>query len=230
MRHARPQAVGWARSRKRLGSPGATSGLPDAIAYNSPMIRRAAIADVPALGKIINDAAEYGQMLHRSWAYLYEHVRDFHVAVDDASQQVVGVCGLNIIWATMAEVYALAVSPACRGQGIGRRLVLSCIDEAEELGIARLMALTYERSFFAKLGFVVVDRQSLPLKVWSECVRCAKNQACDEIAMVRELDEVPAITAPPPDAPPPGEYEVPVVLTAGTRPLGEQREKMDEAH
>src|SRR5690606_23948784 len=85
------------------------------------------------------------------------------------------------------EVYALAVAPQWRGKGIGRRLVLSCVDEAEELGLQRLMTLTYEQRFFERCGFHVVDRQNLPLKVWSECIRCPKNQACDEIAMIREL-------------------------------------------
>ena len=172
------------------------------------MIRPAGIRDVPAFGKIINDCAEYGLMLHRSLADLYENVRDFVVAVED--EQVVGVCGLKIVWANLAEVYALAVAPSFRGRGIGKQLVLHVIDQAEELGVRRLMTLTYEREFFLRCGFHVVDRQSLPLKVWSECARCPKNQACDEIAMIRVL-EVPEISPPTPEAPAPA-YEVPVPL------------------
>jgi amino-acid N-acetyltransferase len=184
------------------------------------MIRHAGIQDIPALGKIINDCAEYGLMLHRSLSYLYEHVRDFHV--EEEQGQVVGVCGLNIVWANLAEVYSLAVAPSFRGRGLGRRLVLSCVDEGEELGIRKLMTLTYEKNFFAKLGFEVIDRQQLPLKVWSECIRCAKNQACDEIAMIRVIEEVPEVAAPrPPD---PGVYEVPVTLAMSAV----KRPRMDE--
>ena len=172
------------------------------------MIRHAGIQDVRSIGRIINDAAEYGLMLHRSWQELYENVRDFQVAIEN--DQVVGVCGLKIVWANLAEVYALAVAPQWRGKGIGRRLVLSCVDEAEELGIQRLMTLTYEQRFFERCGFHVVDRQNLPLKVWSECIRCPKNQACDEIAMIREL-EVPEIEGFK-DEPPSTHYEVPVTL------------------
>ena len=186
------------------------------------MIRRAGIQDVPAFGKIINDCAEYGLMLHRSMSYLYEHIRDFHVAVD--ADKVVGVCGLNIVWANLAEVYSLAVAPDYRGRGLGRTLVLSCVDEGEELGIRRLMTLTYEKDFFAKLGFEVVDRQQLPLKIWSECVRCSKNQACDEIAMIRVLDEVPEIAIVQPDQAVSGPYEVPVTLAMSAL----RRPKMDE--
>ena len=178
------------------------------------LIRHAGIQDVRALAKIINDCAEYGLMLHRSLADLYENVRDFQVAV--LSDTVVGVCGLKIVWSNLAEVYALAVAPEHRGQGIGRQLVLSCIDEAEELGIARLMTLTYEKKFFERCGFSVVDRQNLPLKVWSECVRCPKNQACDEIAMIRQLEveEIESHRDPPPALTDEG-VPVPVIIRGG---------------
>ena len=177
------------------------------------MIRRATVQDVPELGKIINDCAEYGQMLHRSHAYLYEHLRDFHVA--DLDERVEGVCGLNIVWANLAEVYALAVAPAARGRGLGRELVEACIGEAQQLGVRRTFSLTYERVFFEKIGFGVVDRQQLPLKVWSECVRCMKNQSCDEIAMVLELLDVPETAAPHPAAPPRDSFVVPVTIKVG---------------
>lgn len=178
------------------------------------MIRRAQITDVPVIAKIINDCAEYGIMLPRSLASLYEKVRDYQVAVDDGGR-VVGVCGLSVLWANLAEVYALAVTPDQRGKGVGRKLVEAVVEEARQLGIRRVMSLTYERAFFEKLGFGVVDRQTLPLKVWSECVRCPKNQACDEIAMVRVLD-VPEISAPKPEAPPRSEYIIPLTTSAAT--------------
>jgi amino-acid N-acetyltransferase len=188
-------------------------------------IRNANARDVPEIAQIVNDCAEYGLMLHRSHAFLYERLRDFHVAVaagdagggGEAVEAVVGVCGLRVIWSNLAEVYALAVLPQWRGRGLGRKLVEVCVDEARRLGIRRLMSLTYEQPFFEKLGFAVVDRQTLPLKVWSECLQCPKNQACDEIAMVRVLGDVPDLaaasdtTARPP-TPAPHEYVVPVVL------------------
>ncbi len=42
----------------------------------------------------------------------------------------------------------------------------------------------------------MVDKDTLPLKVWTDCVRCPKRDGCDEIAVVRELPDVPQITAP----------------------------------
>ena len=188
------------------------------------MIRRAVIADVPALGRIINTCAEYGLMLHRSHEHLYEHLRDFHVAIEDDA--VAGVCGLRVVWSDLAEIYALAVDPARRRRRWGRRLVEAGIDDARTLGIRRLMALTYEQAFFAKLGFEPCDRQQLPLKVWSECVRCLKHHSCDEVAMVRTLTDVPDQHAPDASSVTGHAYVVPVTLKiARTEP----RPKMDEA-
>jgi amino-acid N-acetyltransferase len=182
------------------------------------MIRRAHVADVPTMARIINDAAEFGLMLPKSLASLYENLRDFHVAVDEQGR-VIGVAALTLVWANLAELASLAVDQRVRGQGLGKALAQACIDESRSLGIKRVMTLTYEQRFFEKLGFTVVDRQKLPLKVWRECVRCPKNQACDEIAMILELPDVAEVQAPQPETPPADEYVIPVTLTTrGRRP------------
>ena len=137
-------------------------------------------------------------MLFKSYAQLYESLRDF--AVFERDGNVLGCTALAIIWADLAEIRSLAVDDAYRGRGIGSRLVQWTIDEARRLQIRRIMSLTYERAFFEKFGFEVVDKDTLPLKVWSDCVRCPKRDGCDEIAMVKTLHDVPMIvmpTAPP---------------------------------
>jgi amino-acid N-acetyltransferase len=158
------------------------------------MIRPAKLQDVPRIQQIINSHAELGKMLFKSYAQLYEDLRDFAVYEQDG--EVRGCVALGIIWADMAEVRSLAVDHEQRGKGIGSQLVRWCIDDARRLGIRKLMSLTYEERFFSKFGFVVVNKDTLPLKVWSDCVRCPKNLACDEIAMVLELTDVPIIQAP----------------------------------
>ncbi|HEV7301459.1 MAG TPA: N-acetyltransferase [Tepidisphaeraceae bacterium] len=158
------------------------------------MIRNATIHDVPTIQSIVNSHAELGKMLFKSYAQLYETLRDF--AVYEKDGKVVGCVGVAIIWADLAEVRSLAVDESCRGQGIGKALVNWCIAEARRLQIRRLMSLTYEQTFFERLGFAVVEKDTLPLKVWSDCVRCPKNDHCDEIAMVYELSDVARISAP----------------------------------
>lgn len=173
-------------------------------------IQQAGVGDVPAMAELINDYAEQALMLHRSHAELYERVRDFSVARLDG--QVVGVVGLRIMWSNLAEVYALAVSPDATGEGLGRKLVAAAIEEGRRLGIRRIFSLTYEQRFFERCGFTVVNRhRELPLKVWSECARCPKNHACDEIAMVRVLEDVPDLGPPPQSSPQMSTYEVPML-------------------
>jgi amino-acid N-acetyltransferase len=163
------------------------------------MIRAATIHDVPRIQAIINSHAELGKMLFKSLAQLFEDIRDFGVYEDrgpDGCQpgKVVGCVALTIIWGDLAEVRSLAVDESCRGRGIGKQLVQWCVDEARRLHIRRLFALTYEDTFFRKLDFDVVDKDTLPLKVWSDCVRCPKRDGCDEIAVVRTLTEIPEFT------------------------------------
>jgi amino-acid N-acetyltransferase len=163
------------------------------------MIRRATIHDVPRVRDIINSHAELGKMLFKAYAQLYEDLRDFAVYENDDGD-VVGCVALAIIWADLAEIRSLAVDEKYIGRGIGKRLVEWCVDEARQLQIRKLMALTYEQGFFEKLGFAMVEKDALPLKVWSDCVRCPKRDGCDEIAVVRDLPDVPMMvmpTAPP---------------------------------
>src|SRR6185369_16554253 len=132
------------------------------------MIRRATVHDVPAMQEVISSHAELGKMLFKSYAQLYETLRDF--AVYEENGRVVGCTALAIIWSDLSEVRSLAVDEKHRGKGIGSKLVQWCIDEARRMQIRKLMSLTYEQRFFERLGFVVVSKDSLPLKVWSDCV------------------------------------------------------------
>jgi len=172
------------------------------------MIRPATIHDVPRVEEIINSHAGLGKMLFKSYAQLYEDLRDFGVYEENG--QVVGCCAVTILWADLAEVRSLAVDEEHIGRGIGRRLTEWAVDEARRLGIRRLMALTYEQAFFEKLGFEVVAKETLPLKVWSDCVRCPKRDSCDEIAMVRILHDVP-LNDQPAAAPTPRGVSIPVL-------------------
>src|SRR5262245_16972088 len=111
------------------------------------MIRPATIHDVPRIRDIINAHAELGKMLFKSYAQIYEAMRDFAVYEVEGAEgrEVVGCAAVAIIWADLAEVRSLAVDDAYRGRGIGRRLVEWCVDEVRRLGIRRLMSLTYEQ-------------------------------------------------------------------------------------
>ncbi len=148
-------------------------------------IRSAKISDVKSINTLISSYAERDRMLFRSMADIYENLQTFIVAEADGS--VVGCCALEIIWSDLAEIKSLAVDGANKEKGIGKMLVTAALEQAEQLGVPRVFALTLEPEFFEKLGFKVVEKETLPMKVWSDCARCPKQENCDEIAVIKNV-------------------------------------------
>ena len=150
-------------------------------------VRRAKICDVKSIYRLVSSYAERDRMLFRSMADIYENLQDFSVVELDG--RVVGCCALQIIWSDLAEIKSLAVDT--KGTGIGKMLVCEMVTQAGVLGLPRVFALTLEPDFFEKMGFEVVDKESLPMKVWSDCAKCPKQQNCDEIAVVKTVARAP---------------------------------------
>lgn len=151
-------------------------------------VEKARIADAQRIHELVNSFAEKGEMLPRALSEIYENLRDFFVIRDDQGE-VIGCVALHINWSDLAEIKSLAVSEEMQDQGLGSMLVGACLKEARELGIPTVFCLTYKPAFFEKHGFCRVDKMELPRKVWSECYRCPKFPDCDEVALVRRLDD-----------------------------------------
>lgn len=147
--------------------------------------RKAKITDVEQIHALITYYADKGLMLARPRVMLYESLREFTIVEDKG--QVVGAGSLHIIWEDLSEIRALAVAPDYSGRGLGRGLVNMFIEEARELAIPQIFALTYQQEFFLKCGFKVVTKDSLPQKVWKECVNCPKFPNCEEVAMIYDI-------------------------------------------
>ena len=152
-------------------------------------VRNAKISDAKAISVLINCYAEHDKMLFRSLADIYENLQTFLVAEKD--QAIIGCCALEVVWSDLAEIKSLAVAPAQTGGGIGRLLVTGALEQARRLGVPRVFALTLEPKFFERLGFSAVKRGDLPMKVWSDCARCPKQQDCDEVAVALTLSQTP---------------------------------------
>ena len=146
-------------------------------------IRSAKISDVASIRELVNYYAELDRMLFRSMADIYENLQSFIVA--DIDGKVVGCCSLEIIWADLAEIKSLAVDKEYQSKGIGQKMVEEALKQASELGVMKVFALTLAAKFFLKAGFDIVDKDTLPMKVWSDCARCPKQQNCDETAVIK---------------------------------------------
>jgi amino-acid N-acetyltransferase len=151
-------------------------------------IRRARVVDVPGIADLVGRFAGRGEVLPRSEADVYQTVREWVVA--EQAGRIIGCGGLVILWADLAEIRSLVVDPAYQGQGIGRQLVHLLLSQAVELDIPEVIALTRKPGFFRALGFYIVPRESLPRKIWKDCVTCTKFVGCDEVAVVREVDRL----------------------------------------
>lgn len=149
------------------------------------MIRRATVKDVSSIVSLVNYYAQRGEMLPRSYSQVCEYIMNFLVWEDDG--EVKGCGSLHILWDDLGEIRSLAISPQDTGRGWGREIVRQLLEEARQLGLARVFTLTYKPEFFERLGFKVVEKETLPHKVWRDCLDCPKFPHCDEIALIKEL-------------------------------------------
>jgi amino-acid N-acetyltransferase len=149
------------------------------------MVRQAKASDVPALQRLVNAYAAKGELLSLTSQELHQRIQGIQVVECDG--QIAGMCSLFVYGADLAEIRSLAVWPEYQGKGIGRAVTEACIVSAKDLLIKRLFALTYKPAFFERLGFHIVDKLTLPEKVWKDCLNCSKLYHCDEIAVLREL-------------------------------------------
>ncbi|MDD5456927.1 MAG: N-acetyltransferase [Candidatus Margulisbacteria bacterium] len=148
-------------------------------------IRKAILTDSEKIHSLIQHFAKKGIMLARSQQYIYDHVRDFFVAIKD--KQVVGICAFTVSQKDLAEVKSLAVDEKHQKSGIARQLIENGINDLKELGVKKVFCLTYVPGLFEKMGFTQVAKESLPHKIWTECINCPSFPDCDEIALTKEI-------------------------------------------
>ncbi len=149
-------------------------------------VKKAGVGDVKAIFALVQEFASKDEMLHRPIQEIYGGLRDFFVAW--SGDVIAGIVSLHIWDEDLAEVRSLAVAETFRGMGAGSALIKASLDEAAELGIKRVFALTYAVDFFKEKGFSVVDKTLLPQKIWGDCAVCRKFPGCDETAVMLELD------------------------------------------
>ena len=153
------------------------------------VVREARITDVEEIRALIMAYAESRQMLPRSLRYLYDNLRNYFVA-ENGDGHVLGCGALQISWEGLAEVKSIAVSKEMQGRGLGRKIVMKCLAEAAELRVPRVFVLSFVPEFFEKIGFRRIERQTLPHKVWTECVDCPLFPECGETALLIDVEPI----------------------------------------
>ena len=147
---------------------------------------KAKLSDIAAMQKLIAPEVESGIILARNDDEISTNIRSYTLAFLD--NQLVGFCALHIHTSSLAEVRSLIVKDGIRGQKIGENLVNKCIDEAIQIGLQRVLCLTYKQSFFQRLGFVEIPKESIPEhKIWADCIKCKHFPVCNEVSLIKNL-------------------------------------------
>ncbi len=149
------------------------------------MIRKARIEDIKQVYSLIKRFAENGEMLAHSINQLYEGIRDFFVFIADG--QVIACAALHIDWEDLAEIKSVAVDERYQSKGIGAKLIDACTKDAKQFGVTRIFVLTNKPDYFKKFEFHEVAKETLPHKIWQECINCPKFPDCDEVPLLRTI-------------------------------------------
>lgn len=114
-------------------------------------IRKAEPAEASKIADFITPFVEDGRLLPRTYDEMDDLIDNFFIA--EIEGRMVGCAALEIYSWKLAEIRSLAVSPDAQGMGVGRMLVQTCVDLADERGILEVMAITSSDQFFRACGF-----------------------------------------------------------------------------
>ncbi|EAK0826444.1 acetyltransferase [Campylobacter fetus subsp. testudinum] len=148
--------------------------------------KKAKLKNIPLMQSIVKKEIENGIILPRNDDEIATNIRSYTLAYKD--DELVGYSALHIHAPNLAEVRSLVIKESLRGQSIGGGLVKELLKEAKDLEIEQVFTLTYQKSFFEKLGFNEIPKEKLPAqKIWADCIKCKHFPVCNEIALIYYL-------------------------------------------
>lgn len=147
---------------------------------------KAKLSDIEEMQALIAPEIESGIILPRTDDEVATNIRSYTLALNDG--EVVGFCALHIHAPSLAEIRSLIIKEEYRGKKIGEKLINQCLEEAKSLGLQKVLSLTYKQSFFERLGFVEIPKESLPEhKIWADCIKCKHFPVCNEVSLIKNL-------------------------------------------
>ena len=145
------------------------------------IIRTARLTDLERIESMVNYWTEKGENLPRDKSDLAKSVGEF--AVSECDGKVAGCASLYVYDTGLAEIRSLSIEPGFENRGQASALVEAMVKRAEKLAIERVFVLTRMPEFFMKLGFSPISKTMMPEKVMKDCAKCARRDACDEVAL-----------------------------------------------
>ncbi|GLX78132.1 bifunctional protein ArgH [Thalassotalea insulae] len=144
-------------------------------------VRRARMSDVDKIYQQVNYWADKGEILPRSRDNIIHDIQNFVVAELDG--QVVGCASLYIYQTGLAEIRSVVIEQQAQNQGQGQALVQYLLEFAHQMELEQIIVLTYIPQYFAKLGFSLIDKNSLAENIIEDSEPSPGKDPADEVAM-----------------------------------------------
>lgn len=152
----------------------------------SIILTKAKLSDIEDMQHLVAPEVSSGIILPRSDDDVATNIRSYILAKE--VDEIVGFCALHIHTKELAETRSLIVKESKRGSGIGKALINQALLNAKDLGLKKVLTLTYQKDFFEKLGFVEIPKESIPEhKIWADCIKCKFFPICNEVSLIKEL-------------------------------------------
>lgn len=120
--------------------------LPDGVS-----IRPTTLDDLLGVEHVLEPMVKARRLLPRTHEELSKLLPTGFVAV--VGNDIIGFAAVEIYSKKLAEIQALGVTLPWRGRGLGKKLVLECVQLARDQGVYELMAITASESLFVDCGF-----------------------------------------------------------------------------
>ncbi len=145
---------------------------------------KAKLSDITEMQSLVVSEVKDGIILERNEDEVSTNIRSYVLAKEN--EKIVGYAALHIHSLRLAEIRSLIVSSEHRGKYIGKKIVEFCLEEAKSLEVSgEVLVLTYLPSFFQKMNFVEIPKESIPEhKIWADCIKCIHFPVCNETSLV----------------------------------------------
>lgn len=144
-------------------------------------VRKAVNGDINSIYRIISSYSADGVLLSRSIDDINDNLENFLVA--EIRGAIAGVITFYDYGEHLKEVRSLAVGKAHLRRGIGSALLRRLISELTHANHPKIFVLTYAPQFFEKNGFSMINMDTLPEKIWKDCINCTRQDTCNETAL-----------------------------------------------
>lgn len=154
------------------------------MATSEPTVRWATVRDVRPIRELVTPYVESRAIVPKPAVAYYETVQEFRVV--EVEDRIAGCGAVHAMWDDVAEIRTVAVDPAVKGRGVGSLILRTLVQDARNLGVARLFCLTFETDFFTHHGFREIDGEVVEPAVYAELL-----QSYDEgVAEFLNLDRI----------------------------------------